>query len=107
MPQILERALENKKGPKKGKKPNYADLHGDRHQKAKLHGLSPKRQEVLGKKMSLDQMHSHKGYETYSRLNPEAKSDFAKRDRDQSRAAMIKKMEAAGDYESARVLKGQ
>lgn len=37
---------------KKGTHPNFADIHGDRHIKAQLHGKSPARQKALKKKLS-------------------------------------------------------
>lgn len=36
---------------KHGTHPNFADIHGDRHYKAQLHGKSPARQAALKKKL--------------------------------------------------------
>lgn len=111
MPQISGNKLKkeypsNSQEHKKGVRPNYSAIHGDRHQRAKLHGESPARQNALINKMSLDDMHGSKGTKTFAKMTSKGKEDFAKRDRDESRAQMIKKLEAAGDYESAKMLKG-
>lgn len=58
-----------------------------------------------GKKPSLDEMHKTSS-SRFRKLSKASQEDFAKRDRDQSRLEMIQKLEVAGDYESANLLKG-
>lgn len=89
----MERALENKKEHKKGTHPDYGAVHGSRHNKATLHGLSPKRQDAIIGRMSLAEMHSHKGLQKFRKMSPGGRAKFAERDSEESRSGWQKKFE--------------
>lgn len=78
----------------------------EHEQSIKYHLAEARTKAIKKKTPSLEEMHKRSA-EDFEKLSPAERETQAKADRDKSREEMIKKLKAAGDWESVKALTGK